>query len=530
MEYYDEYDRDLMEYENELYKDPAEESEEESEIDSEIEDKLLSAIHYSSDLIGNNQKQSQLQSQSKLSSQNNLDTSNSSSINSISSTKNKDIIDNVDTLKNKPQKPSIINSENLIPASIYNEAKSKTISKSALSNIYNFDSDEENDNEDDDKDSVKKYNSDDSEENSKIGLSSISLNQNNNNDNNNNNNDNNNNDNNNNLETDNNNENEIFEDFTNNSLNDVNIKTVNEKDETNEKKDELNDNSEEYITHVILPNNFDGEKSVTTSVTTTTENFDEDLDNKKGTTRYFAPQAKKEVVCYFCRQTGHLSVDCDQKKTLCPICKENHDPLKCPYSNACLKCACIGHQSRDCPNLWQRQNCKFCYEVHNTVECPYLWRRYNVNIFASRQQSNTKINRYCYNCGLKGHFGDECGERRYNRVFKVSAQSSKNEDPIPITNEELEAWHYDKEKQNSFSLKKKHTQRNHNQKHNHSHHHSNSSHNYDKYDDHYDDYDSKRNRNRKRSRNQDYDDDFDNDYSYKNDYKKIKSNRSSSRE
>ncbi|KAL6621927.1 hypothetical protein U3516DRAFT_490748, partial [Neocallimastix sp. 'constans'] len=299
MEYYDEYDRDLMEYENELYKDPAEESEEESEIDSEIEDKLLSAIHYSSDLIGNNQKQSQLQSQSKLSSQNNLDTSNSSSINSISSTKNKDIIDNVDTLKNKPQKPSIINSENLIPASIYNEAKSKTISKSALSNIYNFDSDEENDNEDDDKDS-------------------------------------------------------------------------------------------------------------------------------KGTTRYFAPQAKKEVVCYFCRQTGHLSVDCDQKKTLCPICKENHDPLKCPYSNACLKCACIGHQSRDCPNLWQRQNCKFCYEVHNTVECPYLWRRYNVNIFASRQQSNTKINRYCYNCGLKGHFGDECGERRYNRVFKVSAQSSKN--------------------------------------------------------------------------------------------------------
>jgi len=510
MNYYDEYDRDLMEYENELYKDPTEENDEESEIDSEIEDKLLSAIHYSSDLIGNNQ---QKHSQSQLNSpnQNESDINNSLNTNSYNSLKKNTIIDKTDIPKNKSQKPNVINSENLIPASIYNEAKSKAISKSALSNIYNFDSDEEN-NEDDKDSNIKRMDEDSEEENSKLGHSLTSLNK-----------KNENNINNNNIDNDNNNV-EIFEDFTNQPLSDIKIVTVNENDESNSKKEEIQDSEEEYITHVILPNNLEEEKSVSTSITTATDNFDEDLDNKKGTTRYFAPQAKKEVVCYFCRQAGHLSVDCDQKKTLCPICKENHDPLKCPYSNACLKCACIGHQSRDCPNLWQRQNCKFCYEVHNTVECPYLWRRYNINIYACNY-TNVNVNRFCYNCGSKGHFGDECDERRYNRAFKVSAQSIKNEDPIPITNEELEAWHYDKEKQNSFSLKRKH---NHGQNHNQKHSHSSSSNRNRNNDDYYDDYSNKRKRNRKRSRNQDYDD-SDNDYYYKNDYKQNKSSRSSSR-
>ncbi|ORX57307.1 hypothetical protein BCR36DRAFT_409614 [Piromyces finnis] len=430
MDYYDEYDRDLMEYEDELYKDPAEESGEEDEIDSEIEDKLLSAIHYSSDLIGNKQ-------QEKSSSQNRKNELSSDTLSNSKKVVENDneIIDNNN--KNNLQKPKVINSANVIPAPIYNEAKTKSISKSDLSNIYNLDSEEENDDENDEdvSNNIKKVDDDsDSEIDSKIGLSNSSLN---------------------NIKQDsitNTDSNfsedkiEVFEDFTNQPLN--NITTVEDTEESENLQKEASDNdSMDYITHVILPNSFDEQKSVTASPVVD-ENFEEDLDNKKGTTRYFAPQAKKEVVCYFCRQTGHLSIDCDQKKTLCPICKDNHDPLKCPYSNACLKCACIGHQSRDCPNLWQKQDCKFCYEYHNTVQCPYLWRRYNLNINASKYKSN--IRRFCYNCGLEGHFGDECEERRYNKVFKVSALSINNEDPQPITSEELEAWHFDKKKQKSF--------------------------------------------------------------------------------
>jgi len=321
MDYYDEYDRDLMEYENELYKDPAEESENEDEIDSEIEDKLLSAIHYSSDLIGSNQ-------QKKGPTQNTTNELSSDNIlNSDKKSDNNSVIDNKNN-KNKPQKPSIINSANVIPAPIYNEAKTKSISKTDLSNIYNLDNDEDNDEDsEEDNDNIIKKKNDDSEFDSKIGLSKtpplskMNLNNTNIDDN---------------LNED---KIEVFEDFSNQPLTNINVvTTINSTEESDNIENETkNNDSEDYITHVILPNNFD-EKSETTSLTNTTENFDEDLDNKKGTTRYFAPQAKKEIVCYFCRKPGHMSVDCDLKKTLCPICKENHDPLKCPYSNACLKC------------------------------------------------------------------------------------------------------------------------------------------------------------------------------------------------
>jgi len=260
MDYYDEYDRDLMEYENELYKDPAEESEDEDEIDSEIEDKLLSAIHYSSDLIGNKQQKTSV-------SQNNKSESSSNTNSSLNSGKK---INENNNYKNKPQKPSIINSANVIPAPIYNEAKTNSISKTDLSNIYNMDSDDNSDdNNDIDSDgynNLKKMNddSDDSEINSKIGLSKISslnnkklnsnINQNKNSDD---------------------NKNEIFEDFTNQSV--TNIKS----EESGNVQGETTDNeSEDYLTHVILPSTFDDEKSTTTTLTNTTENFDEDIDNK----------------------------------------------------------------------------------------------------------------------------------------------------------------------------------------------------------------------------------------------------------
>ncbi|ORX79372.1 hypothetical protein BCR32DRAFT_294506 [Anaeromyces robustus] len=530
MDYYDDYDRNLMEYENELYRDPEEESEIENEIDSEIEDKLLSAIHYSTDLIKNNNNNnnnptqnanSKIQSKTITQKELNKD-SNNTSIN-----KNKENLSS----ETKIQKPNIINSKNVIPPSIYNKTKTNNFSKSDLASIYNLSNNENDDDDnshvqnnsdndidnDEDEDDINKPNviNDDLEEKSKLEYLSTNLNNNNNKDNVKNNDNNFNNDN-----------NDIFIDLTNQSLNDLNIRTI---DSENVEK-ENNKDSEEYITHIILPNTLDENKSVTSTTTPVTENFEEDIDNNQNTPRYFAPQVKKEIVCYFCRQPGHLSADCDQKKTLCPICKENHDPLKCPYSNACLKCACIGHQSRDCPNLWQKQDCKFCYEIHNTVSCPYLWRRYRINIHASKYKLT--VNRYCYNCGLKGHFGDDCEERRYNKVFKVSAQSIKNEDPTPITNEELEAWHFDREKQNSFSLKKKHNH-NHNSNNNNSssnrHNYQNSNRNYTNHDnyDYYDDNNNnKRNRNRKRSRNNDdsyyVNDKNDNSYKYDNKHNKSK--------
>jgi len=269
MDYYDEYDRDLMEYENELYKDP--EEEESDEIDSEIEDKLLSAIHYSSDLINSNQQKTTTP-QPKQSTQNERGSNTSlQSSNQNLEEKENIVKNNINKSNdNKIQKPDIINSANIIPASIYNEAKSQTISKSDLSNIYNLDVEE--DNSDNENGNIKNINSDsDSEDNSKFAAKKL--------------NNNTNNIDNNSIDKNISNENEddieIFEDLTNQPLNNINVITTDNSNEVVTIPEETNEGSEEeYITHVIIPNNFDNEKSETTPVTATTENYDEDTDNK----------------------------------------------------------------------------------------------------------------------------------------------------------------------------------------------------------------------------------------------------------
>jgi hypothetical protein len=121
--------------------------------------------------------------------------------------------------------------------------------------------------------------------------------------------------------------------------------------------------------------------------------------------RYFAANGQK---CHFCRNRGHEAKNCPEKEVACFLCKSDHDPLRCPANEICYNCYKMGHMRRNCPEKTAHRYCGHCQRNdHAHVECPEVWRRY---VFDSPKKSKSpiRIQKYCYNCGTAGHFGDDC--------------------------------------------------------------------------------------------------------------------------
>jgi hypothetical protein len=146
---------------------------------------------------------------------------------------------------------------------------------------------------------------------------------------------------------------------------------------------------------------------------------DSDDDNFHTRGRYFAPQdhirtPAQQPLCYRCNQRGHIVKDCPH--TLCRICGaiDAHHERLCPSRHTCTNCGQRGHQTRDCPirhNEDPSKPCSMCRGWgHVSAICHQIWRLYRPADPTRTKHSD--FARWCYNCGVEGHLGDECKRPR----------------------------------------------------------------------------------------------------------------------
>ncbi|CAI1924638.1 hypothetical protein SEUBUCD646_0D00770 [Saccharomyces eubayanus] len=146
----------------------------------------------------------------------------------------------------------------------------------------------------------------------------------------------------------------------------------------------------------------------------------------RGQGRYFGvddddEDAIKEAApkCNNCSQRGHLKRDCPH--IICTYCgsMDDHYSQHCPKAIKCSQCDEVGHYRSQCPHKWKKVQCSLCKsKKHLKERCPSIWRAYI--LIDDSQMGKHKVlpfhTIYCYNCGEKGHFGDDCEERRSSRV------------------------------------------------------------------------------------------------------------------
>ena len=117
--------------------------------------------------------------------------------------------------------------------------------------------------------------------------------------------------------------------------------------------------------------------------------------------------------CTSCAIEGHMSWNCPSQT--CNKCHayQEHSSEACPAFRICTKCRELGHRKEDCPSKLSMTSadgleCTLCKESGHTEEtCAQLWRSYN----PSEESKIIKVDELlinCYQCGLSGHWGDDC--------------------------------------------------------------------------------------------------------------------------
>ncbi|XP_077531602.1 uncharacterized protein LOC144143801 [Haemaphysalis longicornis] len=123
-------------------------------------------------------------------------------------------------------------------------------------------------------------------------------------------------------------------------------------------------------------------------------------------------------LCRCCGTRGHSTRSCRGRKTkVCAFCSEGgHNERRCPR-RMCSRCYKKGHMVAECKQTVY-PFCDLCRcKGHPSERCPDLWRRYHLTtedgpIVKGQFIMKPPEERYCYNCGLQGHFGHQCSQRR----------------------------------------------------------------------------------------------------------------------
>ena len=186
------------------------------------------------------------------------------------------------------------------------------------------------------------------------------------------------------------------------------------------------------------------------------EEVDEDpeiLRSLRGQGRYFGIGSDdKNIIkiaepkCNNCSQRGHLKKNCPH--VICTYCgsMDDHYSQHCTRAIKCSNCRENGHYRSQCPQKWKKVYCTICNSKrHSRDRCPSIWRVY---LLKENPKINLNVDKVdCYNCGLNGHFGDECKQRRSSRVPNDDGSAFSGDNlSIQLKNEYFEKIDYDQRK------------------------------------------------------------------------------------
>ncbi|XP_069164663.1 uncharacterized protein [Procambarus clarkii] len=144
----------------------------------------------------------------------------------------------------------------------------------------------------------------------------------------------------------------------------------------------------------------------------------------KQSRRYFSQQER----CFQCRQFGHRKEDCPRVPH-CHLCSQTDHITRftCP-ENCCFRCGGTFHYF--CTETSASVTCSLCgYRGHRPELCPDLWRRFHLTTSgtALRTPDNYETRlpneRFCFNCGRRGHFGHDCPVKFQNCSYSQVPQS-----------------------------------------------------------------------------------------------------------
>ncbi|KAG7164125.1 uncharacterized protein LOC121872019 [Homarus americanus] len=144
----------------------------------------------------------------------------------------------------------------------------------------------------------------------------------------------------------------------------------------------------------------------------------------KHSRRYYDAQVR----CTRCKQYGHMVKECPRVPH-CHLCSGTDHIYRhqCP-DNCCFRCG--GNPHMFCPDTANSLTCSLCgYKGHRKELCPDLWRRFHNTISGEvpepppRTKTRPTRDRFCYNCGKRGHYGHNCPKSFQNHFYLKVPQS-----------------------------------------------------------------------------------------------------------
>ncbi|SMN19913.1 similar to Kazachstania africana KAFR_0L01140 hypothetical protein [Maudiozyma saulgeensis] len=155
-------------------------------------------------------------------------------------------------------------------------------------------------------------------------------------------------------------------------------------------------------------------------------------DRRKGI-RTHIKTSKKHFKCKICQNNEHRTKNCP--RTLCEHCGQ----MKAHHSNITSNSLCSNitvSTKKQEADIDESAFCVACESNGHAVDrCPSIWREY-----IRKQERSEKLTKptipmhtlFCYNCGEKGHYGDDCLVDKHDEKMKYqrSAFSGRN---LPIS-------------------------------------------------------------------------------------------------